>query len=978
MAYGILKCDTITFTDGGVDKSVSISGLVQNPTFSGNITVTGTVSGNTIQGQTVSGVTVTGTTSNFASGVFTTQISGATVTGNVGSFTTITGGTVTLTSGVFGAGTASAPSITFTGDLNTGIYSPGADQVAVATGGSGRLFVDANGNLLVGANNNSGGLGERLSINGAGLVTQSAAATNRGLFGTFSGSTQIIGAFDNIPLEFRTNNTERLRITSDGKVGLGTSSPSDRLHVIGGGIFSTATTAANLLQVRNSDFTSFGYFGVEGPTGGVTVTGSLANATLISSGATGTPLQFGTAGTIRATLDSSGRLGVGTSSPSDVLHVEGTIRTSSSSSNAQFANNFLRSNQAGTFYFDQNSGSQDFAFRVSNVSNLDTTAMTIKSSGRVGIGTSSPSSLLHLSVATAASDGTKGVRISNPAGTTAIFECGSSNDSYVGTTSASDFSIRTNNTSRIYVTNGGSVGIGTTAPSYALHVSGTGQVSSRTFATDSTGDASFFVQNDGNGLCGPLVYGSTKTAYGALASNETAFYSNRSTTIMADGGSTVIKFATGGNTERARIDSSGSLLVGTTTLGNNRNGVSISPTSVTIANNSGSAVLLLSALNTNVASNIGGIITFNAVYRNSDSDSTQIAYIKGLRENATENAWASYLSFETSPGTTVPVERMRITSAGNVGIGTQSPGSTLDVNGDCAVANTKAYQVKDSGGTTRYAMYMSGSLSPSAGNDLFIGNTLANSLILYTNSTERARIDSSGRLLVGTSSSSAEAKFIVQGGATASGGVMNIQRNATTASTGSTIGSIHFTNSSNNVGATVIAEGDGTWSAGTSHPTRLVFSVTADGASTPTEAVRISQNKVTQFANDIIPGADNVYQVGQSGRRWSVVYAGTGSINTSDATLKCDVADLDAAELAVAIAIKGLIKKFKFVDAVELKGDNARIHVGVIAQEVKAAFEAEGLDAHRYGLFCEDELEDGTKRLGIRYDELLAFVIAAL
>jgi hypothetical protein len=135
MAYGTIKVDTITFTDAGVDKSVTISGLVQNPTFSGNITVTGTVSGNTVQGQTVSGATVTGTTANFVSGVFTTQISGATVTGNVGSFSTITGGTVTLTSGVFGTGTAAAPSIAFTGDSNTGIYSPGADQVAVATNG---------------------------------------------------------------------------------------------------------------------------------------------------------------------------------------------------------------------------------------------------------------------------------------------------------------------------------------------------------------------------------------------------------------------------------------------------------------------------------------------------------------------------------------------------------------------------------------------------------------------------------------------------------------------------------------------------------------------------------------------------------------------------------------------------------------------------------------------------------------------------
>ncbi len=48
-------------------------------------------------------------------------------------------------------GTAGAPTITFTGDTNTGIYSPGADQVAISTNGTGRLFVDANGNVGVGA-----------------------------------------------------------------------------------------------------------------------------------------------------------------------------------------------------------------------------------------------------------------------------------------------------------------------------------------------------------------------------------------------------------------------------------------------------------------------------------------------------------------------------------------------------------------------------------------------------------------------------------------------------------------------------------------------------------------------------------------------------------------------------------------------------------------------------------------------------------
>ena len=89
-----------------------------------------------------------------------------------------------------------------------------------------------------------------------------------------------------------------------------------------------------------------------------------------------------------------------------------------------------------------------------------------------------------------------------------------------------------------------------------------------------------------------------------------------------------------------------------------------------------------------------------------------------------------------------------------------------------------------------------------------------------------------------------------------------------------------------------------------------------------------------------------------------------------------------SAELAVAKRIKGLIRKFKFNDSVAEKGDGARIHVGVIAQDVRDAFLAEGLDPYKYGLFCSDTwttLDGNSKtRLGVRYEELLAFVIAAL
>lgn len=152
------------------------------------------------------------------------------------------------------------------------------------------------------------------------------------------------------------------------------------------------------------------------------------------------------------------------------------------------------------------------------------------------------------------------------------------------------------------------------------------------------------------------------------------------------------------------------------------------------------------------------------------------------------------------------------------------------------------------------------------------------------------------------------------------------------------------------------------------------------GYNNGTNAARLSLNGL-----NLLPGADNTQNLGSASLRWATVYAGTGTINTSDEREKQDITDLSAAEKQVAIAIKGLIKSFKFKDAVAAKGNSARIHVGVIAQQVADAFKTAGLNPNNYALFCYDEWEDdaisNTKagnRYGIRYDELLAFVISAL
>ena len=141
--------------------------------------------------------------------------------------------------------------------------------------------------------------------------------------------------------------------------------------------------------------------------------------------------------------------------------------------------------------------------------------------------------------------------------------------------------------------------------------------------------------------------------------------------------------------------------------------------------------------------------------------------------------------------------------------------------------------------------------------------------------------------------------------------------------------------------------------------------------------------------------SDGALSLGGAIYRWATVYATSGSINTSDRNEKQDIEELTDAEKRVAVAAKGLLRKYKWKDAVEEKGDKARTHFGIIAQDLEDAFTAEGLDASKYGMFCSDtwwETEDdsfeteeeapegATKRtrLGIRYSELLAFIIGGI
>ena len=139
---------------------------------------------------------------------------------------------------------------------------------------------------------------------------------------------------------------------------------------------------------------------------------------------------------------------------------------------------------------------------------------------------------------------------------------------------------------------------------------------------------------------------------------------------------------------------------------------------------------------------------------------------------------------------------------------------------------------------------------------------------------------------------------------------------------------------------------------------------------------------------------DNAHSLGNQYARWSTVYLASNPIVGSDESLKQDMENLDDAERRVAVACKGLLKKYRLRQSVEEKGDNARIHFGIVAQDLQQAFNAEGLDPAKYAMFCSDtayeykgsiysqeEAPDdavAVTRLSVRYEQLLAFIISVI
>ena len=315
------------------------------------------------------------------------------------------------------AGSAAAPAISFTGDTNTGIFSPGADQLSLVTGGVSRITVAANGlvtttgdltcngtlRTLVGLQS-SGGRALFRAVNEAYAVGSAYSAT--------SGAVYFGAANESATPDAQISSAgggALMYLQNGGNVGIGTTSPSQRLDVNG-----SVRVAGNISRTGASAATDLGLYS-ETASNWIRLACNAGDIRFFVDAAAGNQFQGGTAAAI---LNSAGNFGIGGVTPTCRMDIQATstIANGTWAGGTDFVRLFAGSGSAfseQSIAFqesggnvgarigvkNQGNGGYDIIFANRDNSSLTSTfaeRMRIRATGNVGIGTANPASALEV------------------------------------------------------------------------------------------------------------------------------------------------------------------------------------------------------------------------------------------------------------------------------------------------------------------------------------------------------------------------------------------------------------------------------------------------------------------------------------------------------------------------------------------------------------------------------------------------------
>ena len=420
------------------------------------------------------------------------------------------------------------------------------DKLVFLAGGSDRMVIASDGDIGIGTTTPSQRLHVNAGTNNTVAMFEStdttayiAVADSDTSSGTYVG----IGAVGDA-LRLRSGNANHFAMDSSGNVGIGTTSPDRQLDIEG-----------NVPAVRLTDSNNAGvYHEILGDGASLSIEADDNNQASSSS------INFKVDGTEFARLTSDGRLGIGTNSPANTFHVNGgtdnfVARFESTDGEVYIGLKDSATSSGGHVAIA--AIGDDLVLRAG-----DSNAVRVKDDGKVGIGTTSPGTSLHVN---AGATNNAAIFESTDAGALiSLKDNTTSGNSYVGLRADGDIlKLRSNNTNQVTISANGNV----TFLGSLLAPNGSTSAPAYSFANDS--NTGFYVTGNGgvirfvgNGTEGGYVWsGGIRTVDGSASTPAFAFTSDSNTGMFRKAADT-IGFATAGN-EVGYIDTSHMYITGT-------------------------------------------------------------------------------------------------------------------------------------------------------------------------------------------------------------------------------------------------------------------------------------------------------------------------------------------------------------------------------------------------------------------------------